>query len=583
MRSAVDLRSLLLLFVLAPTLAHPVSLLENTLESLRDADTAMVDGVPLLSGRLLADFYHQRGNEVVWTDPVRLRAFLEVLEDSHRDGFAPEDFHAGVLRALISRQSLADLPEAARIGADIKLSDALLRYVHHTRFGKLDPVAVDPKWNDRAPVPAGQILADMQGALDAEDVRGYLAARFEPPFWYEDLRRALGDYAGMARLKDLTPLPSGANLAIGSRGPRVALVRERLQWVGVDADHWSGDLELFDEGLRSEVIAFQRRLGLSPDGIVGPATLAALNRPFEPEKLEQIRINLERMRWLYHDLPPDYLFVDIADYRVHLVRAGEIRWSSRVIVGKRDAQTPMFRDRLEHLVFNPTWSVPLSIQKKMGRVSAHYTLVDRRTGRKLNGGDASNYKRYRVVQKPGPANALGRVKFMFPNRHAVYLHDTPSKGLFRRSRRALSHGCVRVQNPFQLAELVLDRPTWDQARIRRVVRGNRTRYVNLDQSLPVLLYYLTARADGQGRVSFRPDIYGRDESLRRAFTGPVLEIRVAFPDPPAAPSSEEPGPLRARPTQDDLEAPNQPIPLPEGRLRLTETEQPVAPVSARIP
>jgi murein L,D-transpeptidase YcbB/YkuD len=256
------------------------------------------------------------------------------------------------------------------------------------------------------------------------------------------------------------------------------------------------------------------------------------------------------MRWLYNDLPADYVFVDVADYMAYLVRGGEIAWSTRVIVGAEDAQTPMFRDLLDHLVFNPTWTVPVSIQKKMGNVSSRYTLVDRRTGRKVSGGNAADYKRYRVVQQPGPTNALGRVKFMFPNRHAVYMHDTPSKGLFERASRALSHGCVRVQNPMKLAELLLEESSWGRDRIDRALEGTQTRYVTLSNPLPVLLYYLTARADREGSVGFRRDVYQRDPGVEAVIDRPLLTTRIAFQEPvaltdldppkaPAAPSGEE--------------------------------------------
>jgi hypothetical protein len=193
----------------------------------------------------------------------------------------------------------------------------------------------------------------------------------------------------------------------------------------------------------------------------------------------------------------------------------------------------MFRDTMEHLVFNPTWTVPVSIQKKMGRVSGDYRLVDRQTGKQVGGGDARDHRRYRLVQAPGPKNALGRVKFMFPNRHAVYLHDTPGKAAFGRQSRALSNGCIRVQDPLHLAEAILDGSNWDRSGIERVVERGQTRYVDLTETLPVLLYYLTAFADEQGKVGFRQDIYGRDEALRAALASPVLRTRIAFPEPPA--------------------------------------------------
>ncbi len=559
----------LLVLVLLPVSAFSSPLLIQTLSTLRDAKMIGLDGVQLLSGRLLADFYERRGNQLVWTDPKRINALLELAEDSRAEGFVPEDFHAETLRLLAAPQVLTTLSESDRIAADLKISDALLRYVHHTRFGKLDPITVDPKYHDRPPIPEAKLLDDMMGALDADDVKAFLNSRIERPFWYLALRQALSRYSSTAHLEGLSPLPGGAALAQGNRHPHVALLRERLRALGEYTPSVIKDANLFDAQLHADVMRFQQRFGLSPDGVVGAATLAALNQSYDPKKVEQIRINLERMRWFYADLPPDYVFVDVADYRVHVVRDGAISWTTRVIVGEKDSQTPMFRDTMDHLVLNPTWIVPISIQKTMGQVSAHYAVVDRQTGHKFQGGDASNYKRYQIVQEPGPKNALGRVKFMFPNRHSVYLHDTPNKGLFARSSRALSHGCVRVQDPVKLAEILLDGSGWDRTRIDQVIEEGRTRYVNLAQGLPVLIYYLTAVADQQGKVNFRQDFYDRDPRLIEMFAAPVLHARIAFPETPEPTVLESEAPTA--PAEPESEIPNDSAPTNQDRVRLTET------------
>jgi murein L,D-transpeptidase YcbB/YkuD len=208
-------------------------------------------------------------------------------------------------------------------------------------------------------------------------------------------------------------------------------------------------------------------------------------------------------------------------------------WSERAIVGTPETQTPMFRDNIDHLVFNPTWSVPTSIQKKMARVGGDFKVVDRSTGRAVTRGNPRDYSRYRLVQQPGPRNALGRVKFMFPNRHAIYLHDTAAKGLFGRTTRALSNGCVRVQDPLALAEQILGPQGWARDSIDRVVERGTMRYVHLEQTLPVLLYYLTAFADAAGEVSVRRDIYGRDPALFAALAQPLRHARIALPEPEA--------------------------------------------------
>jgi murein L,D-transpeptidase YcbB/YkuD len=525
--------------------ARSDGLLRPTLDSIRDAKIVAVEGVPLLSGRLLAEFYAERGDVLVWGETGRIAGLLDLVERSPSEGFRPDDFHAESLRRLAAPGILRSLTGNARIAADLVLSDALARYVHHRRYGKLDPVAVDSKWHDRAPASSEILLADMNRALDGKDVQTSLLGRFPRPFWYEDLKSALRGYTAQTALAGLPPLPGGSKLARGTRDPRVAMLRERLARLdGVPASTPS-DADLFDQALHEAVMSFQGRSGLAADGIVGPSTLAALNEYGDETKSEQIRINLERMRWLYQDLPADYIFVDVAAFQALLVRGERFAWSTRVIVGTPETQTPMFRDTMEHLVFNPTWTVPVSIQKKMGRVSGDYRLVDRQTGKQVGGGDARDHRRYRLVQAPGPKNALGRVKFMFPNRHAVYLHDTPGKAAFGRQSRALSNGCIRVQDPLDLAEAILDGSNWDRSGIERLVERGHTRYVELTETLPVLLYYLTAFADEQGKVGFRQDIYGRDEALRAALSGHVLRTRIAFPEPPATQPSPHPEPEQA--------------------------------------
>jgi murein L,D-transpeptidase YcbB/YkuD len=537
----------LFLLALAPGLALGDALLRGTVESLRQAESAYVDGMPLISPPLIAEIYSARGHAPAWSRAGQVTALLHAVEQSPSHGLKPEDFHVATLRGLAGAGALDRLDPRARVSAELRLTDALLRYVHHIRFGKLDPAAVNPTWNHRPPIPAETLVASVEDFLSAKDPSGRLASLPPKPYFYEQLRGALGQFIAAEHLRDLPPIPGGKLLSVGSREARVGLVRNRLAALGSEPGPAPAEPNLFDAALRESVTAFQRRFGLSVDGVVGSATLAALNRPYESAKADKIRINMERMRWFYDDLPPDYVLVDVADFMVYVVRSGEVEWSARVVVGTTEQQTPSFRDELEHLVFNPTWTVPPSIQKKMRGVSSRYKVVDRRTGRRVSEGNISDYRRYRIVQEAGPGNALGRVKFMFPNGHAIYLHDTPSKGLFSHRTRAYSHGCVRVQNPLKLAEVVLNEPSWDQAAISRVLRTNKTRYVHLDEHLPVILLYLTAEADATSGLNLRPDIYQRDAALERALQGPASRIRVRFPEPDAP--DDRPAPKETPPQE----------------------------------
>ncbi len=546
--------------------------LTDLLASISEQTGVSIDGLPLLSARLLAEFYAGRDTSLVWVDRQRVEALLALVEQSPADGFHPDDFHAERLRLLADPQIFASMDASERVSADLVLSDALLRYVHHHRYGKVDPVALDRTWHDRPPASSERLLTDMTEVVAAEDLAASLAGRFPRPFWYEHLKLALNRYGTGTQpdLIGLPPVPGGTRLASGSRDPRVAMVRERLLRLADQGPSGQVDAELFDSDLHAAVVAFQLRSGLTPDGVVGSATLAAINGYGDARRVEQVRINLERMRWLYSDLPPDYVFVDVAGFKVHLARDGRFVWSTRAVVGTVKTQTPMFRDTMDHLVFNPTWTVPESIQKKMGRLGDDFRVVDRQTGKRVGGGAVRDHRRYALVQLPGPKNALGRVKFMFPNRHAIYLHDTPSKALFGRQARALSNGCVRVENPLELAEVILNQAHFDQAGIRQLVARGQTRYLNLSNPLPVLLYYLTAFADEEGHVVFREDVYERDAALRQAFSAPVLEARIGFPDPPTPipvlilePAPDQPGqvPDVPSPNLDDPNPSDSPTPV----------------------
>jgi murein L,D-transpeptidase YcbB/YkuD len=297
----------------------------------------------------------------------------------------------------------------------------------------------------------------------------------------------------------------------------------------------STDPQLFDAALAAAVKAFQERHGLDADAAVGAGTLAALNVPVQA-RIEQLRVNLERQRWIMHEAYDEFLVVDIAGFRAYWVKDDEIIWQEQVQVGKEFTQTPVFKDQIRYLDFNPTWTIPPGIlqrsilpalKKDPGYLNKKGYELLTQDGKPVDpaGVDWKALKGfpYIVRQPPGPDNALGLVKFMFPNPHYVFLHDTNHRELFDRSNRSFSSGCVRVRNPFDLAErLLAGQDGWDRARIDQVVASGRTTRVNLDRPLRILIAYGTASADGE-RVYFKPDVYKRDARVLAALDG---EFRV---------------------------------------------------------
>lgn len=556
----------------------PVSAVEPPLEAdSASPETRRIDeaasGLSVFSLRLLQGVYAAQDHQLAWSKG-QAEAMLALAEAAVAHGLSPADFHAESIRALLGTSTLgSDEQTQARWRADLLLSDALLRYLHHLQYGKHNPRHLDPDWTFVDAIDAAELQREMQQVLAAADLRVAVEALLPSPPFYEQLKAGYAHYLALSERWQAQggwrPVPAGPNLTVGMRDPRVVAIRDQLAALEGGGTEPATDPNVYDAALSERVRAFQGRYGLAQDGVIGPRTLAALNQPLD-DRIALIRANLERMRWLYHDLPGDYVLVDITAFQVELMRDDQPVWSTRAVVGTDENQTPMFRDEMDHLVFNPTWSVPKSIQKKMRGVPSDYRVIDRRTGRRVAASSPTDHRRYRLVQEPGPRNALGRVKFMFPNGHAIYLHDTPSRHLFAHGRRAYSHGCVRVQDPLELARALLANQNWDSSTIERVVSSGRTRYVNLDEHLPVLLYYLTARADEQGRVGFRDDLYGRDQRLLAALEGPPSATRIVFQEPlesgkhadriPMPASESRPAPSDAEEGADQVVATGHPEP-----------------------
>jgi murein L,D-transpeptidase YcbB/YkuD len=349
--------------------------------------------------------------------------------------------------------------------------------------------------------------------------------------FYRNLKGALAEYRALAAAGGWPSVPAGSTLAPGMSDARVPALRARLAATGdLDSVETAAADDVYDGATVEGVRRFQARHGLEQDGAVGPATLAALNVPVEA-RIEQMRVNLERARWVLGDLGDDFLVVNVAGFRLYVVRRNEIVWTTRVQVGQPYRRTPIFVATLSYLVFNPTWTVPPTILRRdilpavrndVGYLASRNIDVIDDSGMVVDAmtvdWSGSTFP-YRFVQRPGPNNALGRVKFMFPNEHFVYLHDTPSRDLFDRESRAFSSGCIRVEDPLELARLVLRRG-WDEQRIDDVVAAGRTETVTLDDPISVLLLYWTAEADVAGRVFFNADVYARDAEVSSALAAP---------------------------------------------------------------
>ncbi|HSO18965.1 MAG TPA: L,D-transpeptidase family protein, partial [Desulfosarcina sp.] len=419
-----------------------------------------------------------------------------------------------------------------RADFDVLMTDAAFLLGSHIIGGRVNPETIHSNWTAFSlEVDLIRLLNDgLQGGRVAHLLQG-----LHPSYTgYTGLREALTAYRRMAENGGWPRLDEGPSLRLEDDNLAVAQLRRRLLASGDLPDRPALRPTYFDAELERTVKAFQYRHGLAPDGVVGPRTRAALNVPVD-QRIAQLVINMERWRWIPADLGRRYLAVNIADFMATMVDEGRVRGSMRVVVGRTYRKTPVFSGTMTYLEFNPYWNIPrrLAVEDLLPKILKNPGYIEEQGIRIFSGwspdavplapGEVDwaalneNYFPIRLQQAPGPLNALGRIKFMFPNRHAVYLHDTPSKGLFNAVSRGFSSGCIRVEDPVGLAAFVLEGTEgWDRETIETHYRDGEHRVVRLQRPIPVHLLYWTAWADSAGTVFFRDDIYGRDAPLMRA-------------------------------------------------------------------
>ena len=489
-----------------------------------DADIARTPGAAV------AAFYEKNGFAPAWTRPDDLDQLLAALRDVAGDGLDPQDYGLGELqrRRGVLTDPQATPPQLAQF--DLLATDACLAALLHLYRGKVDPATLDTHWNfDPRQIDQAQGLKAVRDAL-AQGTIGTLFARARPqnPL-YGQLRTALAKLREVAAQGGWPLIADGPTLKPGSHDPRVPVLRQRLQRVG----HAVGDGadDLYDPVLEAALKQFQREQYLAADGHLGKATLAALNVPVAA-RIEQLRANLERARWLMHQLQGEFVVVDIAGYQVAYYKDSKPVWRSRVQVGKPYRSTPVFKSKITYLTLNPTWTVPPTILKNdilpklrrnPGYLAANRIRVLDGQGRELSPSRVNwaNPRGIVLRQDAGPGNSLGRLVIRFPNDYAVYMHDTPHQELFANQQRTYSSGCIRVERPRELAELLLDDPVqWNRAGIDRAIDTLQTQTVMLRKPVPLLLAYWTVDLREDGRVGFRPDVYRRDPPLLAALARP---------------------------------------------------------------
>lgn len=513
--------------------------LEQAREQLQHTFETGSDGkplaIPLSQPERLHALYLRRDYQPLWIGPDGLSTQADVLIDqilnAGQEGFEIDNYHLRRIRLLMNG---GNVPATNAAQLELLLSDAFFRLVTDLHRGRFLPVELDLQWYIPPPEPEPE--ARLVQAVEQARVREIITALTPSHFRYMALRGALDRLRQIAAAGGWQELPAGPTLRRGDRDQRVLLLRERLKISGDLSMEPFGPADIFDDTLDEAVRFFQARHGLELDGAVGAQTLRAMNISVA-QHITQVRVNLERWRWLPRDFGDRYILVNTAGYELELHEEGHLPLKMRVIIGKTYRQTPAFSGRVTYLAVNPTWTIPAVILKEdiYPQLRSNPNYLAQQKIRVFDNWKADateispeqvdwsritrHHSPYKFRQDPGPGNALGRIKFMLNNPFDIYLHDTPKRELFDRAVRTFSSGCIRLERPLELAERLLNNDTWDGARLLDTVKSNVTQNVNLQQPVPIYFTYMTAWVDERGILQFRPDVYERDQAMAIALFG----------------------------------------------------------------
>jgi murein L,D-transpeptidase YcbB/YkuD len=513
--------------------------IRSKLEQLQSDQNLKISGEKIHNIEYISNLYQKNDYRQFWTKPEYAGDAITALHASFDDGLLPADYHIDAIFELQDEISAVNnesgLKSSMLADLDLLLTDGIIFSADHLLYGKIDPVSLNPTWNfGFAPIPDlnpesfSQFIIDREISARLGDLRPGIRL-------YDTLMIYLGRYRDIAARGGWETIPSGGKIEPGDRHERIPAIRARLQLTGELTSADSISSQYYDNLLENDIKAFQASHGLDPDGIIGAGTFRELNVPVE-KRIESIRINMERVRWVARSLPDRYIVVNIAAFWLLMFDNGQVMHYTPVVVGKPLNKTPVFRDRMRYIEFNPTWTQPTSIVRnetipKLKKDSLyleknHMVLLDTKgnivpTSTLDIGNLSASRFPYMVRQEPGPWNALGEMKFMFPNKYDIYLHDTPSKSLFSKASRAYSHGCIRVSKPLDLAVKLLEGTEYDRKKIEGILATHVTTRVNLSEPMDILLMYWTCGVDRYGKLFFAQDIYERDPSVIRDLDKPL--------------------------------------------------------------
>jgi L,D-transpeptidase YcbB len=504
----------------------------------RLAARGAVRGERLLQPTAVRRFYERRGDRAVWSD-ADADQIAQAVRDIERDGLTPERYHLGAIDRLTARggarrtaQDDADL--------DLLLTDAVAAMIDDVRFGRVRPVTLDPRWNVDPRAGAPPLETRLAKVAAAGSVRRAIEQERPDHFIYRGLLDALARLRAIAARGGWPSVPPGRAIRPGAIDRRIPAIRSRLIAGGdLSPDSALGSTR-YDPALRRAVERFQDLHRLNADGVIDASLIEAMNVTVDA-RIDQVRVNLERARWVLGGLSDDFLLVNLPAFKAYLVRGGRVSWESRTQIGDEATQTPTFRADMRTIVFNPDWTVPPVMiagevidsvranpdwlaSRNLAVFDRHDRPVDPRS---IDWKDATpDAFPYAIRQPPGVDNALGQVKFLFPNPWSIYLHDTPSRALFDAEERTFSHGCIRIEHPLELAAILLDgQDGWNRERIEETVKAGTTESVALEHRIPVLIVYWTVSVGASGEIHYMRDFYGLDPGVLAALGGRTTSRR----------------------------------------------------------
>lgn len=491
--------------------------------------------LPAARDALLAQ-YAAQAFKPIWLEDGKLsergHAVLKLLAAASEEGLEPQSYLPTGLSSFDA--SLPEGDDAGMARLDIDLSAAALRYAHDASGGQFDPRLLS-RYNDETPawVQPAQAIKVLAWSPFAAD---YLKSLHPAHPAYAAMKKALAELRTEAsRAADI--IPEGGIVKKGGKDPRMEAVRHRLAELGYTTELIDvGDPDVLDAELSVQLRAFQKSSGLKVTGALGPQTVAALNADTSRRDIAKLIDNMERVRWLPRSLGSRYVFVNQPAFEAQVIDNGRDVWTTRVIVGKPTTQTSVFHDEMEFVVFNPSWGVPPSIiaHEYLPKLRRDPGYLDRLgfkvvtqegkvvSSRSIRWASYGSKVPFGIQQPPGEKNALGELKFLFPNSHDIYMHDTPNRELFDSDVRAFSHGCVRVQNPRDFAAILLG---WSPEEVASHVESAASETVRLKRKLPVHITYFTAWPDASGKIRYFNDIYERDKAMETARSAILLAQR----------------------------------------------------------